>query len=60
MSLVSGVENGFFLNYMYSEVEHVYLFSRPYLSNARAISMVVVVCPSVGYVTDVLWLSFKS
>ena len=38
------------------------VFSRPYLSNGRAIDMIVVrvhpfLCPSV---TDVLWLNFRS
>jgi len=42
-------------------IKNATLFSRPYLSNGRAIDMVVVrrlsVCPSV---TDVPWLTGKS
>jgi len=46
-------------------VLHYNIISRPYLSNGRAIGMIVIrpfICPSVRLlsVTDVLWLSFKS
>jgi len=41
----------------------VFGFSRPYLSNGRAIVVVVrlSLCPSIcPFVMDVLWLSFRS
>jgi len=48
------------LIFVFILVFHYFVFSRPYLSNGRAIVMVVdypSVCPSV---TDVLWLSFNT